>query len=152
MQEIREERGLTYGIYSNFVDMEHFDGLGVSTSTKNESAREMLSLINVEWDKMVAAAPSAQEIEDAQDYLIGSLPLSLTSTDKISGLMLSLQLDELPMNYLSKREEAIQAVTPEAVHDLARRVLDKDKMVTVLVGQPVGIDGAEIVETLPHVE
>jgi len=152
MQEIREERGLTYGIYSSFVDMEHFEGLGVSTSTKNESVAEMLSLIKAEWDKMVAEPPSTEEVEDARNYLIGSLPLSLTSTDKIAGLMLSLQLDGLPMDYLSRRTVAIKSVTPGAVHDVAKRILDKDKMVTVLVGQPVGIDGAQVVEVLPNVE
>ena len=152
MREIREERGLTYGIYSSFIDLDYFEGMGVSTSTKNENVPEMLSLIGAEWDKMVEAAPSAEEVKGAQDYLIGSLPLSLTSTDKIAGLLLSLQLDDLSVDYLSRRQAAIEAVTPEAVHDVAKRVLDRGKMVTVLVGQPVGIEGAEIIEALPNVE
>ena len=152
MREIREKRGLTYGIYSSLVDMEHFDGLGVSTATKNESVGDMLSLIGAEWNKMVTAPPSPEEIQDAQNYLIGSLPLSLTSTDAIAGLMLSLQLDGLPVDYLSQREEAIKDVTPEHVHEVAKRLLNKDKMVTVLVGRPDGIEGMQKIEALPHVE
>src|SRR5690606_35909805 len=57
-REIREKRGLTYGIYSYFLDMRHFDGLQVSTSTAKENTAEMISLIKAEWEKMKTAPVS----------------------------------------------------------------------------------------------
>lgn len=138
--EIREKRGLTYGIYSYFTDMAHVDTLSVQTSVKNQSATETLKLIKAEWSKMKNTQVSDKELDDAKAYLIGSLPLSLTSTDKIAGLMLSLQLDGLPADYLDQRKMAIENVTPEHIQDLARNLLNTDNLITVLVGQPENID------------
>lgn len=151
-EEVREKRGLTYGIYSYFISMRHFDGLQVSTSTENKNAAEVLSLINKEWDRMKTSPVTDKELSDAKAYLIGSLPLSLTSTDQISGLLLSLQLDDMPLDYLDQRNESIRNATGEDVQRVANEVLDTTKMTTVLVGQPENIPNAVIVEKLPNVE
>jgi zinc protease len=151
-REIREERGLTYGVYSSFVDMDKFDGLGASTSTRNESVAETLSLIKAEWNKMRDVPVSPRELEDAKSYLVGSLPLSLTSTDDIAGLLLSLQIDSLPIDYLGRRQKAIEAVRAEDVQRIARRILDPAALVTILVGDPVNVADTQKVEVLPDVE
>lgn len=151
-EEIREKRGLTYGIYSSLYDLDSIDGLSVSTSTKNESVSEMLRLIKEEWEKIRTEPVEAKELKSAKTYLIGSLPLSLTSTDKIAALLLSLQKSDLPINYLDQREEKIQNMTEDNILQLAKRLLDPDKFVTVLVGQPKGIENVQTIETLPNVE
>jgi zinc protease len=151
-KEIREERGLTYGIYSSFFDLDAFDGLSVNTSTANENVGEILSLILAEWKKMKEAPVSDKELEDAKSYLIGSLPLSLTSTDRISGLLLSLRTDGLPIDYLDQREAAINKTSAKDVQIMAQRLLSTDNIATILVGQPAGIDEAIVIPTLPNVE
>lgn len=151
-EEIREKRGLTYGIYSRFVDMDYFDGLSVSTSTKNENVDEMLSLIAAEFARMRDTGITQEELEDAQAYLIGSLPLSLTSTDRIAGLLLSLYKDDLPIDYLDQREAAIRAMTVDDVNAIAARLLDPNAFVTVLVGQPEGVEPNDIRSEIPNVE
>ncbi len=151
-EEIREKRGLTYGIYSSFLDMTYFDGLTVSTSTENKNTAEILSLVKAEWGKMKTAPITAEELADAKSYLIGSLPLGLTSTDDIAGLMLSLQIDGMPRDYLEQREERINNTTPEQVQRVAGELLDARKMITVLTGNPENIAGAVPIETLPNVE
>lgn len=152
MDQIREKRGLTYGIYSSFINMDHFDGLSVSTSTDNKNAGEILKLTKAEWDGMKAAPVSAKEIKDAKTYLIGALPLSLTSTNQISSFLLSLQLDRLPIDYLEQRERAIEAATQDDVLRVAQKILNKDHMITVLVGKPEGIENAEKITELPDVK
>ncbi|MEM7650928.1 MAG: pitrilysin family protein [Pseudomonadota bacterium] len=151
-EEIREKRGLTYGIYSYFYDLAHLQALAVSTSTTNANVLEMLSLIRAEFQKLIDAPITEKELSDAKSYLIGSLPLSLTSTQKISGLMNSLQLDGLPINYLDQREESIQATTIEDVQTLAQRLLAPESFITIIVGQPEGLEDLETVKTLPNVE
>lgn len=151
-QEIREKRGLTYGIYSYFLDMKYFDGLQVSTSTENKNTDEVLSLVKAEWEKMKTAPVTAEELADAKSYLIGSLPLSLTSTDDIAELMLSLQIDGLPRDYLEQREEKIKSATPADVQAVARKLLDPGKMITILTGNPDNIAGAISIEKPPNVE
>ncbi len=152
MEEIREKRGLTYGIFSYFKEYEETDVLHVVTSTVNPSVLEMLSLIHEEWDKIKKEPVSEIELKNAKSYLIGSLPLSFTSTDSIAAILLSMQLDDLPIDYLDQRKNKIQHVTAEQIQNAAKRVLDKNKFTTILVGNPDGIEDAEIVETLPNVE
>ena len=152
---IREQRGLTYGIYSYFYDLDHVSGLSVSTSTENKNVGEMLSLINAEFKRIQNNPVTDKEIEDAKNYLIGSLPLSLTSTDKIAGLMSSIQLDGLPMDYLDTRQLAIQNVSAADIQALAADILNPENFTTVLVGRPEFGDNApetQSVKTLPNVE
>lgn len=154
MEEIREKRGLTYGIYSYFNSYDEIDSLHVSTSTGNENVSEMLSLIHDQWDLMTSQNVSTEEINEAKSYLIGSLPLSLTSTNSIAGILQSMQLDNLPMNHLDTRADKINAVGIADVNAVAKRLLDKNKFTTILVGNPEGIDAENltVIETIPNAE
>lgn len=150
-EEIREKRGLTYGIYSGFYLADHANGFTVSTSTVNEKAPEVLALIKAEWQRMLQDPVSAQELADAKTWLTGSLPLSLTSTDAIAGMLLSIQADGFPIDYLEKREEAIEAASVDDVSAAAKKILAPEKFVTVMVGKPEGIEAKKI-ESVPNVE
>ena len=156
-EEIREKRGLTYGVYSSFYNLDKMQSLTVSTSTKNENVPVMLSTIQEEFSKLHDEGISDHELDDAKAYLIGSLPLSLTSTDRVSGLMLSLMKDGLPLDYLDQREDAIANVTREDVQRVAKRLLAPNQFVTVLVGQPpqdtlAWLGKIKEIEALPDVE
>ncbi len=151
-EEVREKRGLTYGIYTSFTMMDRVKGYGVSTSTRNESAKDVLDLIDAEWKKMADTPVTDKEIADAKSYLIGSLPLSLSSTDSIAGVLLGLRLEDLPMGYLDERAAKINAVTAEDVQRVAQLLLVPGKMTYVTVGKPVGVIPTKTLETLPHVD
>ena len=159
MEEVREKRGLTYGIYSYLRQYDEADLLDVSTSTANENVPEMLSLIAGEWEKMHSALVSEKELAEAKSYINGSLPLSLTSTDSISSVLLSLQLDHLPVDYLDTRAEKINAVNDADIYNVSKRLLDTGKMTTIMVGNPpalenlaIGTGNVNVVTELPNVE
>ncbi len=114
--------------------MDHMEALAISTSTQTDNVPEMLSLIEKELKKMKSSGITQQELDDAKSYLLGSLPLSLTSTDKISGLMLSLLSDDLPIDYLDQRADAIQNMTLNDIKAVAKDLLAPDHFVTVAVG------------------
>lgn len=152
MEEIREKRGLTYGIYSYFLEYKETEVMHVSTSTVNEKVQEMMGLIYAQWDKMKNEPVSEKELQDAKSYLIGSLPLSLTSTDSIASILLSLQRNNMPINYLDKRSAEIRKVTAKDIKNVAKRILNKDNFTTILVGNPQGFEKAEIITQLPNVE
>lgn len=151
-KEIREKRGLTYGIYSSMLGNDHIDTLSVSTSTANDNVPEMLSLINAQWERMAENSVSEKELNDAKSYLIGSLPLSLTSTDKIAGLLLSLQINNRSVDYLEQRKIAIESVTTSDIKTLAERLLDKNNFTTILVGSPPSIESAVTISGVPNAE
>ena len=95
---------------------------------------------------------TAEELKNAKSYLIGSLPLSLSSTSQIAGLMSSLQVDGMPIDYLDVRADKIEAVTIEDVQKLAQSLLTPDQMTVIMVGNPEGVTPTKVVDTLPNVE
>lgn len=152
-EEIREKRGLAYGVHTGLDTLEYAPSLTLSTSTKNDSAGEVLSLVRAEWEKMKTGPVTEKELADAQSYLIGSVPLGLTSTGKIASLMLGLQLDGLPPDYLDRREKAIRALTRDDVQRVAKKLLKgPDGQAVVLVGRPQGVKATKTVTALPNVE
>lgn len=152
MEEVREKRGLTYGIYSYLSNMDHFSGLAVSTSTANKNTKELLGLVKEEFEKIRSYPISEDELKNAKSYLIGSLPLSLTSTDKISALMLSIQMDDLGIDYLDKRAEQIEKTTVDDVFKISQKLLKPENFVTILVGNPENVTPTRVIDTLPNVQ
>lgn len=152
MEEAREKRGLTYGIYSGFYLLDHLKGLTVSTSTENKNAGDILNIVRSEMKKMTGKPVTDKELADAKSYLTGSMPLALTSTEKISGLVLGLQLDGLPIGYLDSVDEKINAVTIGDVRRVAEKYLTPDSLTTVVVGKPAGVTPSKTVGNLPNVE
>lgn len=152
MEVIREQRGLTYGVYSSLSGMDHANTLGISSSSKNATAKELIDLSLSEMQNMTTSDITPQELRNAKNYLIGSVPLDLTSTDRIAGYMLAFQSEDLPMNYLDIREAGLNAVTIEDVKRVAQKTLQPDKTTIILVGNPANITPTETVSTLPNVE
>lgn len=101
---------------------------------------------------MLSTDISPKELEDARNYLIGSLPLSLTSTDKIADLLYSLQADDLPITYLDERQKKIESTTVADVRRVAERLLKPENFTVILVGQKAEITGAVPVEALANVD
>lgn len=139
MEEVREKRGLTYGVYTSIVNQDHADLIQLNTSTVNDKTGEVLALIKTEWKRMAEQGPTQQELDNARAYLIGALPLQLSSTDDITQTLLGLQLDELPVDYLDRRQEHLQSVSLEEARKVASRILRPDTLSIILVGQPVGV-------------
>ena len=148
----REEKGLTYGIYSYFYAMEDAALLKVQTSTKNESVAEMLGIVREEWQRMQDEQVTDQELQQAKAYLVGSLPLQLTSTHDIASLMISLMADGLAPDYLDRRAKKIEAVTTADIQRVAKDLLKPDQFTTVLVGKPANVEATKVFENLPNVE
>lgn len=152
MEEAREKRGLTYGIYSSLNHQNGIDYLSLGTSTNNDSVGEMMEVINDEMMRMKNQKVTVDELKDAKSYLTGSLPLSLSSTDRISGLLLSLQLNDRPESYLDDYVSKINAVTAKDIQRVAQKTLNVYSMIKVIVGQTEILQNYIKIETLPNVE
>ena len=139
MKEIREKRGLTYGVYTTLTSMNHAALLQANLSASNEKVAEALKLLRQEWAKMAKDGATAQEVQDAKSYLTGSLPLELTSTDDISDTLNGLQRDGLNYNYINQRNAELNAVTAADIKRVAARLLKPENLTIVLVGQPANV-------------
>lgn len=151
-EEIREKRGLTYGIYSDLLEMQRTQALTVSGSTENKNAAAVVDLLKAQWAKMRDNPVTDKELADAKAYLIGSMPLALTSTGAIAGLLLDARLRDLPLDYFDKKAEKIAAVTVQDVSRVSKKLLDPAALTVVMVGRPEGVKPTRTLERLPDVD
>ncbi len=151
MEEAREKNGLTYGIYSGLNNSEYIDALTISTSTKNETVDQMLDIIKTEMVK-IHTNITDEEIKKAQDYIIGSMPLSLTNNDSIASIILNMQINDRPIDYLDAYKKKIMAVTKDSVSRLAQKILTPNNMLTIIVGNPENLSNPIAITEIPNVE
>lgn len=152
MREIREKRGLTYGIYTSLGDMKHAAVMQVNTSVSNENVRETLELLKAEMTRMAKEGISDRELKNAQAYLTGSLLLELTSTDDISNVMNSLQRDGKDSDYINKRNALIESVSLSDIRRVAERLLKTPDLTVVMVGKPKDITPDILLDKPPGME
>lgn len=139
-EEIREKRGLAYSVYSYLSPLDHGGLVLGGVATANGGVAESLSLIKQEWARIAKDGPTAKELEDAKTYLTGSYPLRLTSSGRIANMLLGIQLENLGINYINERNSLIDAVTLEDARRVAARLYHPDALITVVVGQPEGVE------------
>ena len=151
-EEVREKRGLTYGIDTSLFDMDHTNGLGIGLSTENKNAGEALKIIRQEIERMRDAPVTAQELADAQSYIIGSRPLSLSSTSAIAANVRWLQEVDYPIDYFDRFPALIKAVTIADVERVSKRLLQPESMLTIIVGKPEGVTPTDTLTNVPNVE
>jgi zinc protease len=138
-QEVREKRGLAYSVYSYLSPLKHAGLFMGGVQTKNERAAESLSLIEAEIRRLAAEGPTAEELDKAKKYLVGSYALRFDTSGKVAGQLLDLQLEELGINYIEKRNMLLEAVTIEDVRRVAHRFLNAERLLVTMAGQPTGV-------------
>ncbi len=132
--EVREKRGLTYGIQSGLISFDHADALIISTSTRPDKKDEMLTVIRDVVAGLAKDGPTAQELEAAKRYVTGAYAVNnLSSSMGIASTLVELQMQGLPIDYMDRRASLIDAVTIEQVRDAAKRLLS-DRPALMIVG------------------
>ena len=139
MNAVRAKEGLTYGIGTGLSPMEKASILMGQVSTDNDKAGEVFALIHHVWQDFYDKGVTQEEVDAARDYLIGSVPLSLTSTDDVSGVLLSMQAQKLGRDYLETREQKLKKVKREDVTRVIQNWFNPARLSFALVGKPEGV-------------
>ena len=138
--EIREKRGLTYGVGFDLSPLLRAGLYLGSLQTKNANAGEAMALVREVLAKMAADGPTAQELAEAKTYLTGSYALRFSSNAAIAGQLLGLQQQGLGADYVARRNGFIDAVTLDQVKAQAKRLLHPDRLTVTVVGKPEGLN------------
>jgi zinc protease len=133
--EVREKRGLAYSVYTSLVWLRHAALFLGGTATRADRTADTLQIIEQEIKRLAETGPTDEELIKAKDYLKGSYMLNLDTSSKIASQLLQIQLDELGIDYISKRNTLIDAVTLADAKRVAKRLLGSGLLVTV-VGRP----------------
>ena len=134
-REVREVRGLAYSVYSMLLPLDNAALFLTSTATRADRARQTLEVVEKEIRRLAESGPTEDELAKAKSYQKGSFALRFDTSTKIAGQLVLIQLEDLGIDYIDKRNGLIDAVTLADVQRVAKRLLDAGLLVTV-VGRP----------------
>lgn len=133
MDEVREKRGLTYGIGTGLAIYDHAESLQGSVAVANDKVAETISVIREVWAGL-AKGVSQKELDDTKTYMTGSYPLKFDGNGRIAGILVGMQMLGLPVDYPATRNAKVEAVTLEDVNRVAARLLTPEALSFVVVG------------------
>ena len=140
MEEVREKRGLTYGV-SSYLLPKDFSHLYIGrVASANDRIAEAVAVIRAEWTRMADRGVTQDELRRAKTYLTGSYPLRFDGNGPIANIVVGMQMQGLPVAYINNRNDKINAVTLQDANRVARELLDPAGLHFVVVGRPEGLE------------
>ncbi len=141
-REVREKRGLAYGVYDQLLWFKHSAAFLGGTATRADRTGDALTIIEDEIKRMAEQGPTQEELDKAKSYLKGSYALGLDTSAKIAAQLVQIQIDNLGIDYIERRDAMIDAVTLADAKRVAKRLFDGGLLVTV-AGRPKGLTSSQ---------
>ncbi len=135
-RELREKRGLVYGVGVNYSHYSSFGEFMGAFAAKMEDVPEALAITQRELRRMVEEGPSDAELATIKPMLIGRTLLGLDTSSALANLLLGMQLLEQPTTYLDNIAGEFESITRQEVWEVAKLVLNPDRLSVSIVGQP----------------
>lgn len=139
MTEVREKRGLTYGIGTGLVNNDHSEALMGQMSAGNQNVAPAIAVIRAEWARMAAGGISEAELATAKTYMTGAYPLRFDGNATIASILVGMQTLGLPPDYPKTRNARVEAVSMADIKRVAARLYKPEELLFVVVGQPEGV-------------
>lgn len=133
-REVREVRGLAYSVYSTLLPLDYTALFVAGTATRSDRAEDALHVIRDEIHRMAQTGPTAEELASAKSFLKGSFALRFDTSSKIASQLVQMQVDDLGIDYIIKRNDLIEQVTMDDVKRAAKRILESS-MLAATVGR-----------------
>ncbi|MCP0914589.1 MULTISPECIES: M16 family metallopeptidase [Legionella] len=133
--EVREKRGLTYGVYSQFIPMPGLGPFIISLATQNKQTLNAVELTREILSSFRNSGPSEAELLAAKQYLAGSFPLALASNRSIADMLLKIAFYRLPNDYLDTYVSRVNAVTAAEIQQAFQELIKPEQLVQVTVGK-----------------
>lgn len=143
MTEVRENRGLTYGIRSYLVPKLHTEMMIGQVASGNDTMAEVVSVVREIWTDLATNGVTAEELATIKTYLTGEYPLRFDGNAEIAEIMVGMQMIGLPPEYVVNRNDYVSAVTLDDVNRVAAELMQPDKLHFVVVGEPVGLESSD---------
>jgi zinc protease len=134
MKNIREEKGLTYGISSNVSTLRHDGYFMIGTDVKSEFTQQTLDEIRKEIGLLQTVPVGADELQTVKNFMAGEFAGSLNTAFDVADRQKILIMDGLPFDFFDRYIEQIHATTAEDIMLLAQTHLALDTMTEVVVG------------------
>jgi len=135
-RELREKRGLVYGVGVSYTRFESFGRFYGGFAAKMDDVPNALAITWRELRRMVDEGPTDAELATVKPMMVGRTLLGLDTGSALANLLLGMQLSDQPTTYLDDIAGEIESITRQDVWDVAKIVLDPDRLAIVITGQP----------------
>ncbi|MFL5319904.1 MAG: M16 family metallopeptidase [Myxococcaceae bacterium] len=139
VNEVRVNRGLSYGVGSYFAGLAAGGYFEISTFTKNETTKEIIDVALAEVAKVKQKGLTPRELKTAKTYVSGLYPLRLETNEAVGGSLADIWLYGLGNDWVEKYRSRVAEVTPARVNEVSQRYLALDKPLIVVVGKASAI-------------
>jgi len=139
MEEVREKRGLTYGIYAFLGLKDYSQTVTGRFSSANDRMAGAIDVVKSEWQRFADEGVTQEELDEAKTYLTGAYPLRFDGNGPIANILVGMQMDGLPISYIATRNDKVNAVTLEQINAAIKRVFRPEDLHFTVVGQPAGL-------------
>jgi zinc protease len=143
MTEVREKRGLTYGIGTGLAAQDLAEEMLGQFSASNDKVAEAIAVVREQWAKVAQEGVTAEELATAKTYMTGAYPLRFEGNGPIASILVGMQMLSLPTDYPKTRNQKIEAVTLDDVKRVAARLMRPENLFFTVVGEPVGLEATE---------
>lgn len=135
MQNLREEKGLTYGIYSSLISLKYDGIFSIAAEVAADSTEIAVLEIIREIEKLRSQTVPEDELQRVKNYYMGNLLQTIDGVLNKADLVRSLLVTGTPFTYFSRLTDEINAVTPERIRELAIQYLDPETLTIVTAGK-----------------
>mgnify|MGYP002621919649 FL=1 len=140
MTELRETRGLTYGVGTSLASAAHGDSFQGRLSTDNTRVGEVVELLRNEWEWLAEGGITEDDLGRIKTYLTGAYPLRFDGNGSIASILASMQFQGFDIEYVNIRNDLVLAVTLDDIRRVANRLIKPEALHFVIVGQPEGLE------------
>lgn len=140
VMNIREDKGYTYSPRSGVTPLRQHGYFSVSAAVRNEVVAASLTEIFYELDKLRSLPVPPAELSDAQNYLTGLFSMGLATQEGLLSQFATVELNELPADYLETYRDKVRALTSEDLLATARKYFDSANIQIVVVGDRAQIE------------
>ena len=132
--QVREQRGLSYSVYSYFSPALHAGAFTLGLQTRPDQAEQAVRVAREVLAEFVREGPTEAELQAAKDNLMGGFALRIDTNRKLLENVAGIAWNQLPLDYLDQWRAQVARVGVADVRRAMARVLQPERMVTVVVG------------------
>ena len=134
MTNIREEKGLTYNIFSTLDTLKHNGYFYIGTEVSNEQTIATIKEIYIEMQRLREELVKEEELEMVRSFLLGNLLTALDGPFNVGDMVRTMVAEEVPFTHFDELVKKIKEICPEEIRELARKYLNPAQMWEVVIG------------------
>ncbi|MGH1576836.1 M16 family metallopeptidase [Planktotalea sp.] len=139
MDEVRDKRGLTYGVYSYLATKDHAELVVGQVASANDRIAEAIEVIKAEWARIANEGVTQEELDHSKTYLTGAYPLRFDGNGPIANILEGMQMQDLSIDYINTRNDKVNAVTLDEINRVIKEIYLPEELHFTVVGQPEGL-------------